>query len=295
MSSASHRDGAHSMHVSTAWSRLQKALPFIGLYLGYAALIAVFIFPILWILGISFKTKPQIFTTPPLFLWQPTLENYAQALKTANFLPAMFHSLVTAGGAVLLSLAVGTPAAYSMARIPFTGRSVVYYSLLAMRMLPPIAVLIPMFMLFNAIGLQNTSFSVTLAYTTFSLPLVVWVMRSFFEDLPVEIEESATMDGAGRWTIFTQIVLPLSRPGMAAIAILCLLMAWNDFLFAAVLTNNDTQTLPVLLASYSTADSGVEWGRLAASGMLVIAPVLLISMLAQRHLISGLSAGAMKG
>lgn len=275
--------------------RTRKVLAHAGIYLGLILLAVVFLFPIVWILGVSFKTRLQILTSPPLFFWEPTLANYEQVLRTSNFLPAFWNSLVTALGAVLLSLAVGTPAAYAMARIKFRGRTSIYYALLMMRMLPPIAVLIPMFMLFDVVGLKSTSFSVMLAYSTFSLPLVVWVMRSFFEDLPVEIEEAATIDGASRWAAFVRIVLPLSRPGMVAIGILCLLTAWNDFLFAAVLTNNSTQTLPVLLASYSTADDGVEWGRLGAAGMLVVAPVLLISMVAQRHLISGLSSGAMKG
>jgi len=284
-----------SWQLSTNGHKLRQALPLIGIYLGVAALVIVFIAPIVWILGISFKTRLQTFTSPPLFIWQPTFDNYAAVLRTETFIPGLWHSLLTSGGAVLLSLAVGTPAAYAMARVTFRSRDLIYYSLLAMRMLPPIAVLIPMFMLFDALGMRNTTMSVVLAYTTFSLPLVVWVMRSFFEDLPAEVEESARIDGAGRWATLWLIVLPLARPGLVAIAILCLLLAWNDFLFAGVLTNNSTQTLPVLLASYSTADSGIDWGRLSASGMLVVAPVLLVSMAVQRHLISGLSAGAMKG
>lgn len=275
--------------------KARKFIAHAGIYIGLALLVVVFLFPIVWILGVSLKSRLQILTSPPLFFWEPTLENYQQVLRTSNFVPALWNSLVTASGAVLLSLAIGTPTAYAMARISFRGRTTIYYALLMMRMLPPIAVLIPMFMLFDAFGIKNSNLSVMLAYSTFCLPLVVWVMRSFFEDLPVEIEEAATIDGASRWATFWRIVMPLSRPGLVAIGILCLLTAWNDFLFAAVLTNNSTQTLPVLLASYSTADDGVEWGRLAAAGMLVVAPVLLISMVAQRHLISGLSSGAMKG
>lgn len=284
------------MAVSRAASKLlRQQAGNILTYAGLLLLIVVFLFPILWILGISFKDRLQTFTNPPLFLWEPTLANYEAVLGRALFLPALINSLVTSMSAVLLSIVVGAPAAYAMARVKFRGRTVVYYALLLMRMLPPIAVLIPMFMLFDAMGLKNTTLSLVLAYTTFSLPLVVWVMRSFFEDLPLEIEESSTMDGAGRWQTFLYIVLPLSRPGLVAISILCLLLAWNDFLFAAVLTNNATQTLPVLLASYSTADTGVDWGQLAAAGILVVAPVLIISMFAQRHLVAGLSAGAMKG
>lgn len=276
-------------------ARFRRLLPRVATYVGLLLLVAVFVLPILWILGLSFKTRLQIFTTPPLFLWEPTLENYVGVLRTAAFLPALWNSLVCSAGAVLLSLAAGVPAAYAMARIPFPGRQPIYYGLLVMRMLPPIAVLVPMYMLFNASGISGTRLGVVLAYATFSLPLVVWVMRGFFEELAVEMEESAQIDGAGRPRIFWSIVLPLARPGLVAIAILCLLQAWNDFMFTAVLTNSDTQTLPVLLAGYSTADSGVDWGRLSAAGMLVVVPVIVISFAVQRHLIAGLSSGAMKG
>jgi multiple sugar transport system permease protein len=134
-----------------------------------------------------------------------------------------------------------------------------------------------------------------LAYSTFALPLVVWIMRGFFEDLPKEIEESAWIDGASRYRAFLLIVLPLARPGMVAATILCLQLAWNDFLFAAVLTNNATQTLPVKMMSFSAGDSGVDWGGLTASGMLVILPMMIFAFMAQRHLASGLSSGAVKG
>jgi len=134
-----------------------------------------------------------------------------------------------------------------------------------------------------------------LAYSTFALPLVVWIIRGFFEDLPKELEESAWIDGAGRYRAFVSIVLPLAKPGIAAAAILCLQLAWNDFLFAAVLTNNATQTLPVKMMSFSAGDSGVDWGGLTASGMLVILPVIIFSIAAQRCLVAGLSSGAVKG
>ena len=276
-------------------ARLRRALPQVATYAGLLLLLVVFVCPILWIVGISFKTRIQTFTSPPLFVWRPTLDNYVGVLETAAFLPALVNSVLCSAGAVLLSLAAGVPAAYAMARIRFPGRQPIYYTLLVMRMLPPIAVLVPMYMLLNAFGLSGTRLGVILAYATFSLPLVVWVMRSFFEDLPVEMEESAEIDGAGRLRAFLSIVLPLARPGLVAISILCLLVAWNDFMFTAVLTNNDTQTLPVLLAGYSTADSGVDWGRLSAAGMLVVVPVIAISFTVQRHLIAGLSSGAMKG
>ena len=187
------------------------------------------------------------------------------------------------------------PAAYAFARFPFRGRSLLFFSLLVMRMLPPIAVLVPMYVLFSKFGLTTTRFCVVLAYTTFSLPLVVWIMRGFFEELPRELEESAWVDGASRYAAFRHVVLPLIRPGLVAASILCLQLAWNDFLFAAVLTNNATRTLPVLMAAYSGGDTGVDWGGMTASGVLVMLPVMIFSFLAQRHLVAGLSSGAVKG
>jgi ABC-type glycerol-3-phosphate transport system permease component len=264
-------------------------------YLVLTALTLAFLFPLIWVLGLSLKTRLQVFANPPLYLWWPTLENYADVLTRADFVQAFINTLIVSASAVLLSLCVGVPAAYAFARFPFTGRSFLFFALLVMRMLPPIAVLVPMYVLFAKLGLTTTRLSVVLAYTTFSLPLVVWIMRGFFEDLPAELEESAWIDGANRYGAFVHIVLPLARPGLVAASILCLQLAWNDFLFAAVLTNNATQTLPVLMGAFNAGDSGVDWGGLTASGVLVILPVILFSFLAQRHLVAGLSSGAIKG
>lgn len=275
--------------------RQRKALSAAAVYATLGVLALLFIFPLVWVFGISLKTRLQAIANPPLLIWTPTFEHYAAVLGRADFLQAFINSVFVSGGAVSLSLLMGVPAAYAFARFPFRGGSTLFFVLLVMRMLPPIAVLVPMYVIFNMIGLINTRLSVVLAYTTFSLPLVIWVMRGYFEELPRELEESAWVDGASRATAFYRIVLPLARPGMVAATILCLLLAWNDFLFAAVLTNQATRTLPVLMAGYSGGDAGVEWGPMAAAGVLVILPVLLFGFAAQRHLVSGLSSGAVKG
>lgn len=264
-------------------------------YATLSALVVVFLFPLLWIAGLSLKTRLQTFADPPLYIWWPTFENYIDVLGRSDFLMAFVNTLLVSGSAVGLSLCIGVPAAYAFARFPFRGRSFLFFALLVMRMLPPIAVLVPMYVLFNIVGLTTTRLSVVLAYSTFSLPLVVWIMRGFFEDLPPELEESAWIDGANRFSAFRLIVLPLAKPGMVAASILCLQLAWNDFLFAAVLTNNATQTLPVKMMTFSAGDSGVDWGGVTASGMLVILPVIIFSFMAQRHLVAGLSSGAVKG
>jgi multiple sugar transport system permease protein len=271
--------------------RVEAAL----IYLTLTVLSLAFLFPLVWVLGPSLKTRLQVFATPPLYLWWPTLENYVAVLTRADFVRAFLNTMIVSSSAVALSLCVGAPAAYAFARFRFTGRSFLFFALLVMRMLPPIAVLVPMYVLFSKLGLATTRFSVVLAYTTFSLPLVVWIMRGYFEDLPVELEESAWVDGASRFGTFMYIILPLARPGLVAASILCLQLAWNDFLFAAVLTNNATQTLPVMMAAFNAGDSGMDWGGLTASGMLVIIPVIIFSFAAQRHLVAGLSSGAVKG
>src|SRR3984957_15913709 len=271
--------------------RLEAAL----IYVMLTILVLVFLFPLVWVFGLSLKTRIQVFATPPLYWWRPTLENYVGRLLRADFARAFINTLMISASAVLLSLCVGAPAAYAFARFPFTGRSFLFLTLLVMRMLPPIAVLVPMYVLFSKLGLATTRFSVVLADTTFGLPLVVWLMRGFFEDLPAEMEESAWIDGASRYRAFWHIVLPLARPGLVAAGILCLQLAWNDFLFAAVLTNNATQTLPVMMATFNAGDSDVGWGGLTASGVLVILPVIIFSFIAQKHLVAGLSSGAVKG
>jgi multiple sugar transport system permease protein len=276
---------------SAGMRRLESGL----IYAALTMLVIAFLFPVIWVLGLSLKTRAQVFASPPLYLWWPTLENYAAVLTRSDFVRAFINTMIVSTSAVLLSLGVGAPAAYAFARFPFKGRSVLFFALLVMRMLPPIAVLVPMYLLFSKIGLATTRLSVVLAYTTFSLPLVVWIMRGYFEDLPVELEESAWIDGASRFGAFMYVILPLARPGLVAASILCLQLAWNDFLFSAVLTNNSTQTLPVMMAAFNAGDSGMDWGGLTASGMLVTLPVILFSFLAQRHLVAGLSSGAVKG
>src|SRR3984957_12448085 len=271
--------------------RLEAAL----IYVMLTILVLVFLFPLVWVFGLSLKTRIQVFATPPLYWWRPTLENYAAVLLRADFARAFINTLIISTSAVLLSLCVGAPAAYAFARFPFTGRSFLFLALLVMGLLPPIAVLVPMYVLFSKLGLATTRFSVVLAYTTFSLPLVVWIMRGFFEELPRELEESAWVDGASRSAAFRHVVLPLIRPGLVAVCILSLQLAWNDFLFAAVLTSNASRTLPVLMAAFLGGDTGTDWGGMTASGVLVILPVIVFSFLAQRHLVAGLSSGAVKG
>lgn len=269
----------------------------VGTTLTYAALcslLVLFLVPLLWIVGISLKTREQIFTNPPVLFWVPTFENYVQVVTRSDFMASFLNSLIATTASVLLSLVIAVPAAYTLARFRFRGQNAAMIALLVMRMLPPIAILLPVFVLFQAMGLSNTRFSIVLAYTTLSLPLIVWVMKDYFASLPKELEEAAYIDGASRMLTFVKIALPLARPGIVTASILSLLLAWNDFIFAAILTNNQTRTSPVLLASYAGGETGTNWGAITASGVLVIIPVIIFSLLVQKHLVQGLSSGAVK-
>jgi multiple sugar transport system permease protein len=263
-------------------------------YAGLCSLLVLFLMPLLWIVGISLKTREQIFTNPPVFFWVPTFENYVEVLTRSDFMASFVNSLIATTASVLLSLVIAVPASYTLARFRFRGQNVAMIALLVMRMLPPIAILLPIFVLFQAMGISNTRFAIVLAYTTLSLPLIVWVMKDYFASLPKELEEAAYIDGASRMLTFVKIALPLARPGIVTASILSLLLAWNDFIFSAILTNNQTRTSPVLLASYAGGETGTNWGAITASGMLVIIPVIIFSLIVQKHLVQGLSSGAVK-
>lgn len=268
----------------------------------YAALLLValvFLFPLLWIIGLSFKTREQMFANPPLFIWAPTLENYARTLRFSEglgaspFLVAFANSFMIAAGAIILSLVLGVLAAYTFARFRFTGSGSMMFVLLLMRMLPPIALIVPLYSLFQRYGLVDTRSGIILAYTTFTLPMIVWILRDFFAQFPRELEESAAIDGASRWGVLWHVVLPSSRSGLVAAGIMAVLFAWNDFLFAAVLTGSNTRTLPVLMAGFA-GDTGINWGEMTASAVLVILPVIAFSFLSQRQLVSGALSGGVK-
>lgn len=263
-------------------------------YAGLCSLLVLFLMPLLWIVGISLKTREQIFTNPLVFFWVPTFENYVEVLTRSDFMASFVNSLIATTASVLLSLVIAVPASYTLARFRFRGQNVAMIALLVMRMLPPIAILLPIFVLFQAMGISNTRFAIVLAYTTLSLPLIVWVMKDYFASLPKELEEAAYIDGASRMLTFVKIALPLARPGIVTASILSLLLAWNDFIFSAILTNNQTRTSPVLLASYAGGETGTNWGAITASGMLVIIPVIIFSLIVQKHLVQGLSSGAVK-
>jgi multiple sugar transport system permease protein len=260
---------------------------------------AISLFPIYSIVLTAFKQPADITAGGVSPLIAPTLDNFKALI---GLVPSEFHfdlwlhfrnTLIAAFGSTLLSVVVGTPAAYAFARLRFPGRDAGLAALLIIRLLPPIATVIPIYLIMRQVGLLDTVFSLILAYATFNIPFYVWMMYSFFVDLPRELEEAAQIDGATRWQTYLIVMLPLAKPGIAASAIFSMVLAWNDFLFAAVLTSKNAPTLPLLVSGFVT-DMGTAWGIMMAAGSVIVTPILVFTLFAQQHLLRGMTGGAVK-
>lgn len=255
---------------------------------------AFYLFPLVWLMMMSLKTRVDAFAYPPLFLFTPTFDYYLKHLTDPRFMATARNSAIVTALSVAASMALGSLAAYSLARFRFKHATGFALGLIIGRMIPPIVFVVPIFLLFNVVGLRNTYWGLALVYTTFNLPFVVWMMRSFFEDVPIELEQAAMIDGASRLRAFWTITVPLASPGLAATAVFCALLAWSEFLFALILSGPATRTLPIQLASYIT-ERTIEWGDVTSAGVMVVVPLVGFALLVQRHLIKGLTLGAMKG
>ncbi len=264
-----------------------------ALHILATALAVAVLAPFLWLLVMSFKTNAEIFRFPPRLLFTPTLDNYA-ALWSSEFRTSFANSLTVSVASTMVSLVVGTPAAYALSRWTGRGGAAITLWILASRMAPPIAFTIPYFLAYRHLELLDTLTGLVLIYLTFNLSLVIWMMRPFFDQLPRALEEAAWIDGATLWQGFSRVVLPLTGPGLAATAILCFLFAWNDFFFALILTRTEAMTAPVAVVNFMNYE-GWEWGRIAAGGTMIMLPVLIFSMVVRRYLVHGLTGGALKG
>ncbi len=259
-------------------------------------LLAVFLSlaPILYLLITSFKEPKLTFAVPPVWVFQPTMKNYEEVVSSGMFIHYFINSLVVAFGATGIALILGTLAAYGFSRFRFRGHFWLRMSALIPQMLPPITIVVPLYVLFNGLNLIDTRQALIISYLTFTIPLAIWMMIGFFDDVPIELEESAMIDGCSRFGALLRISLPISVPGLAATAILCFMYCWNEFLYAVILTGRDARTLPVTITSFMT-NKAILWGRIAASGSMVLIPVLIFALLAQRYLVRGLAGGAIKG
>lgn len=262
-------------------------------YVTVCFLAAISLFPIFILVTTSVKTRVQAFSIPPVWLFFPTLQNYLHVLFRENFLRFFLNSIVVALFSTLFSILLGALAAYALARFRFMGKGVVSISTLLLRMVPPVVLVIPMFVLWSRFGIINTRIGLIMAYVALNLPFTIWVLHSFIAEIPVELEEAAVLDGCSELGIFLRIIVPLIAPGIAAASIFTFRIAWNEFILSLVLTNRFTRTLPVAVSLFLT-DYGIEWGRITAIGTVIAIPAFVFTFVTARGLIKGLTAGAVK-
>ena len=263
-----------------------------------------FLFPIFWILLMSFQTNDDILRIPPSIFYTPTLDNYLTLITgklqtTAGnldvaFLKNLGNSLLLSTGSVILSLILGVPAAYAFARFKFRLGENIAFTLLSFRFAPPLLVLLPLSLYFKQLGLTDSYFGLIWIYQLICLPLILWIVRGYFEDVSPDIEHAYRVAGHSWWTTFRKIAIPLARPGIAAAGLLSFIFAWNNFVFALILASADKQPVTVGALAFVTA-SGIQYGQIAAAIVLSVMPSLLLALYAQRYLVEGLSLGAVKG
>lgn len=263
-------------------------------YLVLTVLSVICLMPMVILGFTAFKTEAQIFSTSWSWFFTPTLANFTSVIVDGHIDRYMLNSVKVSVAATFITLALGTMAAYAMARFRFLGREPLTYSTLILRTLPPAVLAVPVFVVWTAWGIGDTLSGVVLVYVALNLPFTIWLLYGFIDQLPIELEEAAAIDGCGPFRVFWKIVLPLLKPGLAAAAIFTFRLAWNEFILSFILTNRVTRTLPAAISNYIT-DTGVEWGKIMAAGLLIALPPLIFAFVAAKQIITGLTAGAVKG
>ncbi len=263
----------------------------IGFALSVFVLVSPAVLVFLWMLSLSFKNELDNTAFPPVFIPNPpTLANYLDVFEKNDFALYLWNSILVTGGAVLIGLGIGVPAGYGIAR----GKSAKFAVLiLVARMTPALSYLIPLFLLFQMAGLVGTIPALVITHLVITIPIIVWIMIGYFENVPMELEDAARIDGATTWQAFRHVALPLARPGIVVGGILAFIFSWNNFIFSVVLGGKNSRTLPSAVYNSLTFEQ-ISWGPLAAAALLVTLPVLLLTVLAQREIVAGLSAGGLK-
>ena len=272
--------------------------------IALALVLVFFMFPIVWIFLMSFQSNEQILRIPPRLMFEPTLGNYAalisgQLRTTAgnleiSFVHNLWNSFALSSAAVVLALLLGVPAAYAFARFKFKLGETIAFTLLSFRFAPPLLVLLPLSLYFQQLGLTDTYVGLIWVYQLIALPLILWIVRGYFEDLSPDIEYAYRVAGHSWWRTFTRIAIPLAGPGIAAAGLLAFIFCWNNFVFALILASAEKQPVTVGALAFVTA-SGIQYGQIAAAIVLSVAPTLALALYAQRYLVEGLSLGALKG
>jgi len=260
-------------------------------YVLIVVLMVPFLFPLFWMFLSSLKTQVQNTAYPPVLAFTPTLDNYREVFQKNPFFTFAWNSLVVAAASTGLALLLGLPGAYAIARFKRTG---IALAILTARMAPGIGYLIPWFILFTKAKLIDTYTALILTHLIVALPLVLWVMIGFFEDVPGELIEAGRIDGCTHWAAFLRIAIPLAKPGIVATGILAFIFSWNNFLFSLIVAGFKTRTLPIAVYNFLSYEE-INWGGLTAAATVITLPVLALALLVQKHIVRGLTLGAMKG
>ncbi len=274
-------------------SRLKQRLTSIAVHLILIIASLIILLPLLWTLRTSFVHKVLAYTSPPPLLFTPTLDNYVTIFQEEPFLLFFTNSLVVALLSTFACLVIGAPAAYSYARFG-TGGNALLLGMLGTQMLPAVILVIPFFLIYNAINLFNTRVGLVIAYVTFNIPFVVWILIGFFQTIPRELEESAIVDGCTPFVAFVRIIIPVTLPGLLSAGIYAFVLSWNEFIFALILTGKETKTLPVAISGLMT-QQGVQIGAVSAAIVIIMVPMILLYFGLRKFLIRGMVAGAVKG
>jgi multiple sugar transport system permease protein len=272
--------------------RVRRVLGRIGLAFSVLALISPAILVFLWMLSLSLKNEVDNMAYPPVFIPNPpTLDNFIDVFEKNDFLAYTYNSIIVSFTATGLALLLGVPAGFGIAKSRATRVAAL---IMIARVTPGLSYLIPLFLLFQWLGLTGTLSPIIITHLVITVPIVVWIMIAFFEGLPAELEEAALVDGATIWQAFRHISMPLARPGITVAMILAFIFSWNNFIFGVVLAGRETRTLPVAVYNVLTFEQ-VSWGPLAAAALMVTAPVLLLTLVVQKEIVAGLTAGGVKG
>lgn len=255
-------------------------------------LLALFMFPFAWMILGSLKARGEFFIQPTVW-WPKELiwSNFPKALELGAW-DGLMDSLIIATSSMLISVGFGAPAAYAIARFR-VGRQHLSFWILSIRMFPPIATILPLFVIYRTLGLVDTHFGLIVAYTVFNLPFAIWILMSFMQELPIEVEEAAKIDGATPFQVFRMVVLPLVAPGLIVSALFTFIFAWNDFAYAIIFSGSNVKPLPVVIAQFAGGHE-ILWGPISASAIIAVLPVVVMAFFLQRYLARGLTMGAVK-
>ncbi len=284
-----------SLSPPRAWAipyRLNKLRGRIALFFAVIVVVSPAIFVFFWMVSLSLKYEIDNIAYPPIFIPSPpTLDNYFKIFRESNYALFTYNSVIVSGTATLIALLVGVPAGYGIAKGKAQGLGML---IMVARITPGLSYLIPLFMLFRLIGISGSLLALTISHLVLTIPMVVWVMISFFEDMHPELEEAALVDGCNIWQAFYRVAMPIARPGIAVAAILAFIQSWNNFLFGVVIAGRETRTLPVAVFNAMTFEQ-LSWGPVAAAALVVTLPSLLLTVFVQRDIVTGLAAGSVKG